>query len=407
TSGFPVLPVFVFDTAILEKLNDKTDARVSFIYKQVQKIKNELEKNGSSLKIFHSTPEDAFRVLTETFEIQAVFTNNDYEPYAIRRDRKVAAFLQEKGIGFYAFKDHVIFEENEVLKDDGNPYTVFTPYSKKWKQVLGNRDIQPYPSENRLGDLLKTQPFRMPGLAELGFEKSTLLVPLPNSSAELLSNYSQSRDLPAIQGTTRLGAHLRFGTVSIREITTIARTLSETFLNELIWRNFFIAVLAHFPHVENNAFKPQYDFIQWRNNEKEFERWCKGETGYPMVDAGMRELNKTGFMHNRVRMVTAGFLTKHLLIDWRWGEAYFAEKLLDFELASNNGNWQWAAGSGCDAAPYFRVFNPEAQQKKFDPAGTYILKWIPEYGTTKYPQPLVEHKFARERALRVYKEALK
>jgi len=405
-NGLPVLPVFIFDTEILDKLNDKKDARISFIYSEIQKIKDELEKRGSSLKVVHSKPLEAFQQLVKQFEIQAVFTNKDYEPCAIQRDAGVSGFLQKKGIEFYAFKDHVILEEDEVLKDNGEPYTVFTPYSKKWKQVLENREIPEYPSEKKLDKLVKTKPFQLPGLDDLGFKKSSVEVPPLIISGELVSSYSKNRDLPAAEGTTRLGAHLRFGTVSIRELTKIAQKLSDAFLNELIWRNFFIDILWHFPHVTDKAFKPKYDLIRWRNNENEFERWRRGETGYPMVDAGMRELNETGFMHNRVRMIAAGFLTKHLLIDWRWGEACFAEKLLDFELASNNGNWQWAAGSGCDAAPYFRIFNPESQQKKFDPGSKYILKWVPEYGTMMYPQPVVEHKFARERALRVYKIAL-
>ena len=405
-SGYPVLPVFIFDKEILDKLNSKTDARVSFIYAEIQKMKTELERNGSSLKIFHTKPSDAFRELTEKYEIQAVFANKDYEPYARQRDGEVGELLKAKGIALNLYKDQVIFEEDEVLKDDGTPYTVFTPYSKKWKQVLNETEIQSFPSEKMQENFLKTKPFPFPDLRDLGFEESSIEIPPLEISEKIIRNYAETRDLPAIKGTTRLGVHLRFGTVSIRELTRKAADWSETFLNELIWRNFFSTILWHFPQVVDKAFKPKYDFIQWRNNEKEFERWCSGQTGYPMVDAGMRELNETGFMHNRVRMVTASFLTKHLLIDWRWGEAYFAEKLLDYELASNNGNWQWAAGTGCDAAPYFRIFNPESQQKKFDSKGEYIRKWIPEYGTVKYAQPMVEHKFARERALKVYKAAL-
>jgi deoxyribodipyrimidine photo-lyase len=292
------------------------------------------------------------------------------------------------------------------LKVDGTPYTVFTPYSKKWKLVLGNNPVPDFPSEKNLGGLIKTAPFRLPGLNEIGFEKSSVVIPLPEISETLISKYATTRDIPAIQGTSKLGVHLRFGTVSIREITRKAIEFSEIFLNELIWRNFFIMILWHFPQVETKAFKPKYDFIGWRNDEEEFERWRRGETGFPLVDAGMRELCETGFMHNRVRMVTASFLVKHLLLDWRWGEAWFAEKLLDFELASNNGNWQWAAGCGCDAAPYFRVFNPETQQKKFDPEWKYILHWVPEYGNLKYPKPMIDHKVARERVLQIYKQAL-
>jgi deoxyribodipyrimidine photo-lyase len=405
-SGLPVLPVFIFDTKILQKLNAKNDARVSFIHAEISKINNELSKNGSSLKVLHDKPLEAFRKLTVEYEIEAVYANRDYEHYAIERDKEVELFLKQKGIEFNTFKDHVIFEHDEVLKDDGTPYTVFTPYSKKWKQKLGDFEIQDFPSQNHFEGFIKSKQFSLPALQELGFEKSKLKVPDYDISEKLINSYAEKRDLPALDATSKLGVHLRFGTISIREATQKAMQFSEVFLNELIWRNFFSTILRHFPHVENSAFKTKYDFIEWRNNEKEFELWCRGKTGYPMVDAGMRELNETGFMHNRVRMVTASFLTKHLLIDWRWGEAYFAEKLLDFDLASNNGNWQWAAGCGCDAAPYFRVFNPEAQQKKFDADAKYILKWLPEYGTLQYPQPIVDHKFARERVLKAYRNAI-
>jgi len=405
-SDLPVLPVFIFDSCILEKLNAKNDARVTFIHAEIKKINAELLKRGSSLKVLYGKPLEEFQSLSEEFDISAVYTNTDYEAYAIQRDKEVESFLKLKGIEFHSFKDQVIFEHNEVVKDDGTPYTVFTPYSKKWKLRLENSVISEYPSQKYLHSLLKIKPFHFPELNEIGFSKSQIQISEMNITEQLVKNYAEKRDLPALDATSKLGIYLRFGTISIREVTEIARNFSEVFLNELIWRNFFSNILRHFPHVENKAFKPKYDFIQWRNNEKEFELWCRGETGYPLVDAGMHELNETGFMHNRVRMVTASFLTKHLLIDWRWGEAYFAEKLLDFELASNNGNWQWAAGCGCDAAPYFRVFNPEAQQKKFDTQAKYILKWVPEYGTVKYPQPIVEHVFARERVLRVYKKAL-
>ena len=405
-SGLPVLPLFIFDINILDKLNSKNDARVTFIYNQLQKINSEIEKQGSSLKVLLDKPLEAFEKLNGEFEIAAVYTNNDYEQYAVQRDKEVETFLKQKGIEFHSFKDHVIFEHNEVLKDDGTPYTVFTPYSKKWKQKLENIEIPEFPSQKHLHSLLKTTPFHFPEINEIGFVKSQIQIPEMNISEQLVRNYAEKRDLPALDATSKLGVYLRFGTISIREVTRIARNYSEVFLNELIWRNFFSNILWHFPHVENKAFKPKYDFIQWRNSEKEFDLWCRGETGYPLVDAGMRELNETGFMHNRVRMVTASFLTKHLLIDWRWGEAYFAEKLLDFDLASNNGNWQWAAGCGCDAVPYFRVFSPDAQQKKFDPQAKYILKWVPEFGTVKYHQPVVDHTFARERVLRIYKKAL-
>ncbi len=405
-SGLPVLPVFVFDTEILEKINHKNDARVTFIHNQIEEINKELLEYGSSLKVLHGRPVKAFQNLVNEFELKAVFCNNDYEPYAIQRDKEIKAFLEGIKVEFHSFKDQVIFEHNEVVKDDGSPYTIFTPYSKKWKQKLENIEIKEFQSHKNLQGLLKTPPFSIPDLPELGFIKSSIQVPAFDITRELVTMYAECRNLPALNATSKLGTHLRFGTIGIRKVTGIACNLSETFLNELIWRNFFSSILFHFPHVKNSAFKPKYDFIEWRNNEKEFDLWCRGETGYPLVDAGMRELNSTGLMHNRVRMVTASFLTKHLLIDWRWGEAYFAEKLLDFDMASNNGNWQWAAGCGCDAAPYFRVFNPETQQKKFDPENKYIAKWIPEIGTNNYPQPVVEHRFARERALKAYKKAL-
>lgn len=407
SSGLPVLPVFVFDTKILDKLASKTDARVTFIYSQVQKLKTELEKSGSSLFVYNGEPVEILEKLTADYQVETVFANHDYEPYAKVRDEQVAAFLQSKEIRFETFKDQVIFEKGEVVKDDGNPYTVFTPYSRKWKQKLSAPHLESFPSENLDIRFLKTEAFKLPELHEIGFEKSTVNIPDFNISEPIIRNYAATRDIPAIEGTSKLGIYLRFGVVSIREVAKLAINWSEVFLNELIWREFFMQILWHFPQVETKAFKPKYDSIGWRNNEKEFEKWCNGQTGYPLVDAGMRELNATGFMHNRVRMVTASFLTKHLLVDWRWGEAYFAEKLLDFELSANNGNWQWAAGCGCDAAPYFRVFNPESQQKKFDPELQYILKWAPEYGTIAYPGPIVEHSFARDRVLNAYKNALK
>lgn len=406
-AGLPVLPVFIFDTEILKKLSSKNDARVAFIHSEIERLKKETEALEGSVKIFHSTPFEAFEKLLNEFEVAAVYANKDYEPEAIERDKKIGEFLKENEVEYRLFKDHVIFEENEVLKDNDEPYTVFTPYSKKWKQALDKNPVPHYASEDKLESLMKIKPFELPELKEIGFKESQLEIPSRDVSDEIIANYEKTRDFPAEKGTTRLGIHLRFGTVSIRELVKRAAELSETFLNELIWRDFYITILWHFPHVVDRSFKKKYDSINWRNNESEFERWCKGETGYPMVDAGMRELNETGFMHNRVRMVTASFLTKHLLIDWRWGEAYFAEKLLDYELASNNGNWQWAAGSGCDAAPYFRIFNPENQQKKFDPKNKYVMKWVPEIGMKRYPEPVVEHKEARERALKRYKDAVK
>jgi deoxyribodipyrimidine photo-lyase len=404
--GGNVLPIFIFDTEILSKLENKKDARVEFIHTQLLKLKGEFEKHDSSLKIIYGNPEASFKRLIDKYKITAVYTNRDYEPYAKERDVKISELLSENGIAFHTFKDHVIFEKDEVMKPDGKPYTVFTPYSVRWKAALENNPIEHYPSENLLDRLFKTPPFHKPSLEEITFSKSGIEVPPPRLNEELLKNYHNTRNIPSLAGTSNLSVHLRFGTVSVREMVVLAKQHNEQFLNELIWREFFQTILWHFPQVVNTAFKNDYDAIKWSNNEDHFHAWCQGKTGYPMVDAGMRELNATGLMHNRVRMVVASFLTKHLLIDWRWGEAYFAEKLLDFELAANNGNWQWAAGCGCDAAPYFRVFNPTEQQKKFDPDFKYIKKWIPEFGTANYPKPIVDHVFARNRVLQAYKVAL-
>lgn len=405
TSGLPVLPVFIFDTDILNQLK-ATDARVTYIYGQIELLKKRLEQHGSSLVVRYGMPLDVFSQLTQQYSVKAVFINRDYEPYARQRDRAVEEMLLYKGIAFHAAKDQVIFDQDEVLKDDGLPYTVFSPYSVKWKKRLALYPIDNFPSEKHLPNLLKTECLPMLSLQSLGFSGTVISVPDINISEEMLHQYGALRDFPAQQGTSRLSVALRFGTVSIREVSRKALLHSEVFLNELIWRNFYMDILYHFPHVETRSFKPAYDFIPWRNDEKDFVRWCEGQTGFPLVDAGMRELNETGFMHNRLRMVVASFLTKHLLIDWRWGEAYFAEKLMDFDLAANNGGWQWASGSGCDAAPYFRVFNPEAQTQKFDPQLAYIRKWVPEFDSFSYPRPIVDHAFARNRALETYKKGL-
>jgi deoxyribodipyrimidine photo-lyase len=404
-SGKPVLPVFIFDKDILNALTDKNDRRVSFIYDSLLKLQAELKKYNSSFCILYDTPLNAFKHLLEEYRISEVFTNHDYEPYAIKRDDEIAGFLKAKGIKFSTFKDQVIFEKNEVLKSDGSPYTVFTPYSRIWKQKLSEEKLPAYPSEKNLPAFLTKRPVPFPALKKMGFDHTAFAIPDIAIDPSVIQNYDNTRNIPGINGTSRLSVHLRFGTVSIRQLAKAATELNEQWLNELIWREFFMMILFHFPHVVTKSFKPKYDFIKWRNNEKEFEKWCKGETGYPIVDAGMRELNDTGFMHNRVRMIVASFLTKHLLIDWRWGEAYFAEKLLDYELSSNNGNWQWSAGCGCDAAPYFRIFNPSEQTKRFDPDLIYIKKWIKGFKPDYLP-PVVEHELARKRALDVYKKSL-
>ncbi len=396
-----VLPIFIFDTEILDRLEDKADRRVEFIYQTLLQLKSQLEEQGSTLYILHGNPVELFKKLKP----KAVYTNHDYEPYARKRDDEVKTILEANGVIFKTFKDQVVFEKDEIIKDDGSPYTIFTPYSKKWKAKLTPSDIKSYPTEKYVENFKKLNPVSSPSIQDIGFIETSPAFPERLIKKSIIEKYTEQRDFPAIESTTRLSVHLRFGTVSIRKLVTVARQTNETWLNELIWREFYHMILWHFPHVER-AFKPAYDRVEWRNNPEEFEAWCEGRTGYPIVDAGMRELNTTGFMHNRVRMIVASFLTKHLLIDWRWGEAYFAQKLLDFDLAANNGGWQWAAGSGCDAAPYFRVFNPYIQTQKFDPDLTYIKKWIPELDTKEYPQPIVDHSFARERVLEAYKEAL-
>lgn len=397
-----VLPLFIFDTTILDKLEDKADRRVDFIHQTLSQLQQELTDLGSTLLVLHGNPLDIWKEL----QPKAVYTNHDYEPYARERDEAVSKILESKNIVFQTFKDQVIFEKEEVLKDDGKPYTIFTPYSRKWKARLNDFYLKSYPTEKYFKHFKKTEPAPLLSLQDIGFQKTNSPFPERLIKQRIIDVYDTQRNFPAIEGTTRLSLHLRFGTVSIRKLAQVARKRNEVWLNELIWRDFYHMILWHFPHVVNKAFKPAYDNIQWRNNEKEFTLWCEGKTGYPVVDAGMRELNTTGFMHNRVRMIVASFLTKHLLIDWRWGEAYFAAKLLDFDLAANNGGWQWAASSGCDAAPYFRVFNPALQTERFDPDFRYIKKWVPEFGTSNYPKPMVDHAMARERVLKVYKEGL-
>ncbi len=405
-SGLPVVPIFIFDTEILNSLNDKKDARISFIHQTVSKLNVDITKCKSSLLIYHGNPKTVFHKLAADYNVGGVYANHDYEPYAIQRDKEIAAFLQTKNIEFKTFKDQVIFEKNEVLKPDGKPYTIFTPYSRIWKSKFVTSNNKNFPSEKHLDKFYKLDSFPIPTLSEIGFEKSIIEIPSLHIDEKIILHYDKTRNFPSVHGTTKSSTHLRFGTVSIRKLASIAHVKNEQWLNELIWRDFFMMILYHFPYVVNRSFKSKYDNIQWRNNEKEFEAWCNGETGYPIVDAGMRELNQTGFMHNRVRMIVASFLTKHLLINWQWGEAYFAEKLLDFELSSNNGNWQWAAGCGCDAAPYFRIFNPTEQTKRYDPELIYIQKWIGDINTYSL-KPIVEHEFARNRALETYKKYLK
>jgi len=401
----PVLPVFIFDPNIISELKNKKDKRITYIYEALAALNKKFSSYGSGLLVMRDDPLRAIKYICQKFAIKQVITNTDYESYAINRDKEISDWLGTMNIPFRSFKDQVIFEKHEVLKGDGTPYTVFTPYSKVWKQKLAEKGINNYPSENLLSRLFKTDEFKFPTLAGIGFEKAIVPTVLTLPDKEVILHYDKTRNIPSLAGTSRMSVQLRFGTVSARELVKIGTELNEQWLNELIWREFFMMILFHFPMVVTHSFKPKYEDIEWINNPKDFGLWCEGKTGYPLVDAGMRELNETGLMHNRVRMVTASFLTKHLLIDWRWGEAYFAEKLLDYELSSNNGNWQWAAGCGCDAAPYFRVFNPMEQARKFDPEMRYIKKWITDFSPDYLP-PIVDHDFARKRAITVYKKAL-
>ena len=404
----PVLPVFIFDKNILDQLEAKADRRVEFIHAALKDMQEQLHAIHSTLHVLYDTPLGAFRQLMKQYEITAVFTNHDYELYARDRDEAVRTLLEEQNIPFHTFKDQVIFEKNEVVKDDGKPYTVFTPYSKRWLALLEDNPVKNYSDKKTLHHFLQQSPIAIPSLRSIGFQQVDQPFPAKELSKAMLQHYGERRDFPAIAGTSKLGVHLRFGTVSIRKLLQQAIPLSDVYVNELIWRDFYQMICWHFPHIgQGRAFRPAYDLIRWRNNESEFEKWKEGLTGYPIVDAGMRELNATGYMHNRVRMIVASFLSKHLLIDWRWGEAYFAEKLLDYDFAANNGGWQWAAGSGCDAAPYFRVFNPTLQAKKFDPEGKYIRRWVPEVEEFGYPEPIVNHELARKRCLEVYSKVLK
>ncbi|MEY3586221.1 MAG: hypothetical protein RLZZ243_1285 [Bacteroidota bacterium] len=402
-----VQPVFIFDSSILTEL-PRNDQRVRFIHQEIQRLKKEYQEMDADLKVYFGNPIELIPSIASQLSCSAVYTNRDYEPYALERDKQIYAALDALTISFIGSKDHVIFEKAEVTKDDGLPYTIFTPYSRKWKATLNESTFSSYSIDLYQTNFARSEKMEdLISMKELGFEDVELF-PFPTRSfpESIVNDYHENRNFPMVNGTSRLSLHLRFGTISIRKLARFAMERNETYLNELIWRDFYQMIIYHFPHSVKNSFKKQYDKIEWEQNETHFNAWCAGKTGYPLVDAGMRELNETGFMHNRVRMVVASFLTKHLLIDWRRGESYFAEKLMDFELASNVGGWQWAAGCGCDAAPYFRVFNPTAQQEKFDKQKKYIQKWVPEYGTSAYPSPIIDHVFARERILSRFKKAL-
>ncbi|GAB3817560.1 cryptochrome/photolyase family protein [Pontibacter rugosus] len=405
-SGKPVLLLFIFDSDILCQLNDKEDARVTFIHETVSELHRQLEQYGSTLLVKYGKPLEVLKQLVQEYGPEAIYTNRDYEPYARERDKQVLELAEAHGMAYHSFKDQVIFERSEILSQSGTPYKVYTPYKNAWKKSFEQSMIKPYATEKYLGKLYQHPQTTVPILAAIGFSKSSIRTPAARLAPAILESYHDTRNLPALDATSRLSPHLRFGTISIRQAVALALAHNDTWLQELIWREYFMQLLFHFPSSAEESFAPKFRNINWRNNEDEFARWCEGKTGFPLVDAGMRELNQTGFMHNRVRMVVASFLIKDLLIDWRWGEAYFAEKLLDYELASNVGNWQWAAGTGADANPYFRIFNPDSQIKKFDKQYEYIKRWIPAYGTATYPAPIVEHSFARDRALAVYKAAI-
>jgi deoxyribodipyrimidine photo-lyase len=405
-SGKKVIPLFIFDKDILDKLPED-DARVSFIHEELKKIYTTLkEKHGVSFLVRHGNPLQIIEELTKEFSISAVYTNRDYEPYASTRDQEVKTLLEAQNIAFHTFKDQVIFEQDEIVKADGKPYTVYTPYSKKWLATLQEIDYESVNCSQHYDNFAKLN-FDFPSIETIGFTPSHIKVIPYIMTTKIIDEYEETRNYPEIEGTSKLSPHLRFGTVSVRQcVQKGLRSENNTFLKELIWREFFMQILWHFPQSVTHNFRSKYDGIKWRNNEEEYKAWCEGKTGYPLVDAGMRELNKSGYMHNRVRMLTASFLCKHLLVDWKWGEAYFAKKLLDFDLAQNVGNWQWVAGTGCDAAPYFRIFNPTTQIQKFDKSHNYIKKWVPDYQEFTYPKQIVEHKFARERCLETYKNGI-
>ena len=401
-----VLPIFIFDKKILKKL-PKQDARLEMILMSLNNIDLTMKTKRCSVGRFYGTPKTIFPELINKWRVEKVICNEDYEPYATNRDAEIHRLLEKDGVAFEMYKDQVIFAKDEIVKKDGSPYKVYTPFSRKWLERFEDNELKTYPSETLLGNLISDESLPKINLADLGFDKSTIVEPKYSFDNKIIDKYEETRNFPSLDSTSRLGSYLRFGIVSVRFLVQKAASRSNNiFLKELIWREFFMQILWHFPHTSHKSFKPQYDRIEWLNNPMDFEKWCKGNTGYPLVDAGMRQLNQTGFMHNRVRMLVGSFLCKHLLIDWRWGEAYFAEKLLDYEMSSNIGNWQWVAGCGVDAAPYFRIFNPSEQVKKFDKELRYIQKWVPNFQEIDYPAPMVDHKKARERCLMVYKTAL-
>ena len=400
-SKYPVIPIFIFDEKITLNL-PKNDTRINFIYKNLKKLDDLLlEKFNSKLQVFKGDPIDIINRIVKEYNIKEVYTNHDYEPYAIKRDSLISKNLRNNNIPLYTFKDQVIFEKNEVIKDNGSPYIVFTPYMRKWKETLRKNYLVLEHSElsNNFHNLNK---YNLKEISEYGFEKNLSEVLNFDVSKKIIEEYEKKRNFPSLNSTSKIGPFLRFGVISIRSLVKyVLKFDNDTFLNELIWREFFMQILFHFPNSSTNSFKSKYDNIKWVNDKKMFEAWKNGKTGFPIVDAGMNELNKTGFMHNRVRMITSSFLCKQLLIDWRWGEKYFALKLNDYEMSSNVGNWQWASGSGVDAAPYFRIFNPHTQIEKFDKNYDYINNWVDL--KNNYPKEIVNHKEARENCLKRYK----
>ena len=444
-SSAQVFCVFVFDTDILEKLTDKADRRVEFIWESVRELKTALQKNGGDLIVQHGSARALVPQLAKQLGVQAVYANRDYEPSAIARDAFVAAQLNGFEMAFFSFKDQVIFEQDEVLSLSNKPYTVFTPYKNAHLKKLDDFYLKSYPVDCYAKNLEKLETSDLPSLESMGFERTNLSeMRLPTGMSggkqlfadfeDRMAQYKAARDFPAVKGVSYLSVHLRFGTVSVRHLARVARDQAnagaETWLNELIWRDFYFQILHHNPRIaEGKAFKVDYEHIPFPNDQALFQAWCDGQTGYPIIDAAMRQLNTTGFMHNRLRMVAASFLVKDLLIDWRWGERYFAQKLIDFDFSANNGGWQWAASTGCDAQPYFRIFNPVSQSEKFDAAGKFIRKYVPELAACddkeihspweissqkqqaigviigkNYPAPIADHAVQRPLALALYKK---
>ncbi len=396
-----VQPFFIFDTDIINEFNHKPDRRLSFIYDTIAALKSEYQKHGADLWVLHGKPLDIINQLTKQHPVNALYCNTDYEPYATQRDQQIANFCKLNGIAFHAYKDQVIYEKSEIVKANGQPYTVFTPYKNQWLHVFSQQSLKIYQLNPLLQNLSKAIASPMPPKNEFGFIYTPHNVQKPNIEAATLQQYGLTRNALHLNGTSRVSVHLRFGTISIRSLVQKALKYPD-YLNELIWREFYMQWLWHYPQVVTQSFKPQYDKIAWNQRDNDFEKWCQGQTGYLIVDAAMNQLLQTGFMHNRARMIVASFLTKHLLTDWRKGEAFFARHLTDYELSSNVGGWQWAAGSGCDAAPYFRIFNPTLQAQKFDPHGAYIQQW----NTNIQAPPIIDHHFARQRCLSAYKKAL-